>query len=128
MSKKILIVEDQEAISNILSDALKNKGYNTEIAANGEIGVERALSSHPDLILLDLLMPVMDGMTALSKIREDGWGKDVPVIILTNLSADSEDRIENMVENRPRYYLIKSDWDIDDVISKIEEEIGASQS
>lgn len=127
MSKKVLIVEDQNAIASILSDALRNKGYETDIAENGQIGVSKALEGHPDLILLDLLMPVMDGMTALSKIREDNWGKDVPVIILTNLNADKEETIDNMVTNRPRYYLIKSDWDIDDVISKIEEEINLSK-
>jgi CheY-like chemotaxis protein len=64
-------------------------------------------------------MPVMDGMTALGKIREDSWGKKVPVIILTNLSATEEKLVEAMVINKPIYYLVKSDWKLHDVVDKI---------
>jgi CheY-like chemotaxis protein len=79
-----------------------------------------ALGKHPDLILLDLIMPEMDGMTALKKIREDAWGEKVPVIILTNLSATDEQLVEDMVTHKPIYYLIKSDWNLRDVVAKIE--------
>ena len=66
-------------------------------------------------------MPVMDGMTALKKIREDAWGANVPVIILTNLSADNEQLVEDMVTHKPAYYLIKSDWKLQDIFIKIKE-------
>lgn len=66
-------------------------------------------------------MPVMDGMTALKKIREDAWGEKVPVIILTNLSATKEQLLEDMVTHKSMHYLIKSDWKLHDVVKKIEE-------
>ena len=80
-----------------------------------------ALKEHPDLILLDLIMPEMDGMTALKRIRESAWGKKAPVVILTNLSATNGQSIEDSTENMDTYYLIKSDWKLHDVVKKIEE-------
>lgn len=80
MGYKILIIEDDEDISEMLSDYLGKDGYETATAFNGEDGVEIARNSYPDLILLDVMMPVMDGYTALAKIREF---TDVPVIMLT---------------------------------------------
>lgn len=64
-------------------------------------------------------MPVMGGVSALKKIREDDWGKQVPVIILTNVGATDERIVQGMVEDRPAYYLIKSDWKIQDIVKKI---------
>ncbi len=119
--KTILIVEDEKSFRNVIVDILRFKNFSPLEAENGKEGVDIALSKHPDLILLDLLMPVMDGMTALKKIREDAWGARVPVIILTNLSATSEQLVEDMVTHKPMEYLVKSDWKIDDVIKKIEE-------
>lgn len=80
MSYKILIIEDDEDISIMLSDYLGKDGYETVTAFNGEEGVEITRNSYPDLILLDVMMPVMDGYTALAKIREF---TNVPVIMLT---------------------------------------------
>lgn len=115
----ILIVEDEPAILSVLHDTLQKNNFSTLLARNGREGLEQALSAHPDLIMLDLLMPVMDGMACLKQIRQDSWGKQVPVIILTNLSADAEDRVEDMVEQNPAFYLIKSDWKMEDVVKKI---------
>lgn len=120
--KKILIVEDEKSLREAMVDILRLKNLNPLEAKDGKEGVEMALAKHPDLILLDLLMPVMDGMTAMKKIREDvSWGAHVPIIILTNLSATSEQLVEDMVIYKPIYYLIKSDWKLHDVVNKIEE-------
>lgn len=119
--KTILIAEDEEILLGTLADNLISEKFLVIKAKNGEEAVELALSKHPDLILLDLLMPVMDGMTALKKIRADVWGANVPVIILTNLSATDEKLVEGMVMYKPMYYLVKSDFKIDDVIKKIKE-------
>jgi len=116
-----LIVEDEKSLRDAMTDALGRKGYATLDAKNGKEGVELALSKHPDLILLDLIMPEMDGMAALAKIRADAWGAHVPVIILTNVSAASEQIIDDMVTHKPLNYLIKSDWKIHDVVNKVEE-------
>jgi len=83
--------------------------------------MELALAKHPNLILLDLIMPEMDGMTALKNIRADAWGAHVPVIILTNVSATSQQLVDDMVTHKPLNYLIKSDWKLHDVIQKVEE-------
>jgi DNA-binding response OmpR family regulator len=119
--KKILVVEDDVRLRKLLTDGLQAQKFLVIEAQNGKEGVEQALEKHPDLILLDLLMPVMGGMEALKKIREDEWGTKVPVIVLTVLSATDENLVKDMVETRPVYYLVKSDWKIHDVIGKIKE-------
>lgn len=118
--KTILIVEDDDNIRDLVKIALRRTGHELLEAKNGAEGVELALGKHPDLILLDLMMPVMDGMTAFKKIREDAWGKKVKVIIMTNLSATEDKLVADMVANKPLHYLIKSDWEIPDVIKKVE--------
>ena len=119
--KKILIVDDDENIRDVLTQSLVVKKYNVLQARNGQEGLEMALKEHPDLILLDMLMPIMDGMTTLKNIRKDPWGENVPVIILTNLNATNENTVEDMVSNKPLHYLIKSNWKISEVVKKIEE-------
>ncbi len=121
MNKKILIVEDEVDLSEALGDKLNREGFQSFQAKNGEEGLALALKEHPDLILLDIVMPVMDGMTMFSELRKDAWGKNVPDILLTNLSATEEKIIKAMVENKPSYYLVKSDWKIGDVVKKINE-------
>ena len=118
--KTILVVEDERSLRDAIVDILHLKNFLTLEAKNGREGVELALAKHPDLILLDLIMPEMDGMTALKKIRTDAWGEKVPVIILTNLSATNEQLVEDMVTHKPMHYLIKSDWKLYDVVKKIE--------
>lgn len=119
--KKILVVEDEKSLRDAIIDVLRRKKYLPLEAKNGQEGVKVALANHPDLILLDLVMPQMSGMEALERIRADAWGVRVPVIILTNLSATDEQLVENVVAHKPTHYLIKSDWKIHDVVKKIEE-------
>lgn len=117
--KTVLIIEDEKNIREAIVDVLRLKNFITLEADNGKEGLELALTKHPNLILLDLLMPVMDGMTALKIIREDKWGANVPVVILTNVSATEESLVKDMVTYKPEYYLVKSDWKIHDVVDKI---------
>ena len=118
--KTILIVEDEKSLRGAIADILRLKNFNSLSAKNGKEGVELAFKNHPDLILLDLIMPEMDGMTALKKIREDTWGEKVPVIILTNLSTINGNIVDDAVAYRTTSYLIKSDWKLHDIIQKIE--------
>jgi|ERR1035437_1371181 CheY-like chemotaxis protein len=115
--KTILVIEDEKSLRGAIVDILHLKEFSSLEARNGREGVELALANHPDLILLDLIMPEMDGMTALGKIREDVWGKEAPVIILTNSSAAREHLADDAVTR----YLVKSDWKIHDIVKKIEE-------
>lgn len=123
--KVILIVEDDTPLRNALRDKLTREGFVILESKNGEEGLAVALREHPDLILLDIIMPVMDGMTMLKKLRvEDEWGKTVPVIILTNLTSDSNQRVRDVFETEPAYYLVKSDWKIEDLVAKVRERLG----
>jgi DNA-binding response OmpR family regulator len=118
--KTILVVEDEKILRSAVVDILHLKNFQVIEAKNGKEGVDLALLKHPDLILLDLIMPAMDGMSAFKKIREDGWGKKVPIIILTNLSAARDQPIDDANKNALTYYLIKSDWKLHDIVKKIE--------
>jgi len=117
--KKILVVEDDPKMIRMLIDALKKNNFETIEATNGEEGLKSALKSKPDLILLDLIMPIMDGLEMLSKLRVQDEGKNIPVIILTN-SGDF-DKIAQAVEGGICSYMVKSDFTIDSLVKRIEE-------
>ena len=119
--KKILIIEDERSLREALADILRIKNFVPLEAKNGKEGVAMAQKENPDLILLDLIMPEMDGMIALKKIRENARGKKIPVIILTNLSETNEKSTDDSVAHASTHYLIKSIWKLHDVVKKIEE-------
>jgi DNA-binding response OmpR family regulator len=119
-NKKILIVEDEESLRNILKDALEQKGFSCKSSENGKNGLEMSYSEKPDLIVLDLLMPEMDGMTMLQELRKDAWGSTAKVLILTNLSVDNHVHMKDILTTVPECYLIKSDWAITEIVNKIE--------
>jgi len=121
--KVILIVEDEKSLFNALEIKLKAAGFQTLGAGDGEECLDVAFGFHPDLILLDIVMPRMDGLTALSKLRQDEWGKGVPVIVLTNLS-NAETSIEGEKE-QVTGYLVKADWKLDDVVEKFKATLNA---
>ncbi len=122
MKKKILIVEDEKLLTDVLVEEIKGAGFDTSIAYDGKVGLEKALAEHPDLILLDIVMPVMDGMTMLNELRKDKWGADVPVVMLTNLSDSS--KVAEAAKNKTYDYLVKADWPLEEVIKKINERLG----
>lgn len=116
--KKILIVEDEAPLRKALEEKFIQKGFATITGANGDEGLRHALTDHPDIILLDNLMPIMDGMTVLKKLREDNWGKTVPVILLTNFDATDE-ILRHISHDQPSYYLIKSDVKLEEIVEKV---------
>jgi DNA-binding response OmpR family regulator len=82
---KIAIIEDDQAISQMYRFKFEAEGYSVQTAENGKIGLELIESFKPDIILLDLMMPEMTGDVMLAKVRTTPWGKDLKVIILTNM-------------------------------------------
>ena len=126
MSKRILVIEDEQLTRQALVDELASEGFEVLQATNGEEGLNTALKEHPDLVLLDIVMPKMDGISVMSKLREDSWGKDVPIIMLTVL--DSDDAIlQKIVENKPAYYLIKkNELHAEEIVAKVKEKLGVS--
>ncbi|MBI2099267.1 response regulator [Candidatus Uhrbacteria bacterium] len=119
--KKILIIEDEPAVYKALSDRLIKEGYETVIATDGAEGLQKAIKCKPDLILLDIILPVMDGMTMLKLLREQSFGKKIPVIILTNLSNGG--MTAEALEQGAFHYLVKTDWKLGDVIKKVNDEL-----
>jgi CheY-like chemotaxis protein len=119
--KTILIVDDEQSLLRALVDKFTREGFVVMGAKNGKEGLDSALANHPDIILLDLIMPVMDGTTMLANLRKDPWGKDAKVIVLTNLSEveKATQRLQGVYD-----YLIKSDWELKDVVKKVKEGLG----
>ncbi|MFH1207729.1 MAG: response regulator [Patescibacteria group bacterium] len=120
IEKTILIIEDDTVLLWALAKTLSKEGFVVHKAMNGEMGLELAIREHPDLILLDIIMPKMDGITALRKLRNDQWGKNVPVIILTNLSA--ADTAKD-IGDKSQEYLIKAEWKLADVVAKVKKKL-----
>jgi OmpR family response regulator RpaB len=121
---KILIVEDDDSLRRVLCDKFTLEGGNILEAKDGEEGLEIALREHPDIILLDIVMPKMDGLTMMKKLREtNDWGKVVPIIMLTNLGADDEKINWAIAQNEPAYYLVKSNYSISDLVDKVKERL-----
>lgn len=120
--KTILLVEDEELMLIPLAEKLVKQGFNVIKAHDGEEGVAIALKEKPDLVVLDIIMPKMDGMVAMKKIREDeDWGKDVPIIMLSNLS--DPDKISDAANYNVFDFLVKTDWKLDDVVDFIKQKL-----
>jgi two-component system alkaline phosphatase synthesis response regulator PhoP len=116
--KKVLIIEDEIAFLKLMGDQLTKDGYEVIKADDGKKGLDTALSKHPDLILLDLRLPVMDGLTVLAELRKDAWGKGAKVIVLTNLEPD-KDILDKVLVNKPALYLVKSNIKLSELKGKI---------
>lgn len=124
--KTILIVEDEIAQLNALTDQFGDEGFRVLKAQNGQEGFALALREQPDIILLDILLPMMDGMTMMRKLREkNSWGKSVPIILLTNLSADDEERMKAITRDEPAYYLVKSQYTLSEIMEKVKERLAS---
>ena len=120
MKKKILIVEDELTYMKLLCSQLTEKGFTIIQASGGKEGLKKATKGKPDLILLDIRMPGMDGMAMLDLLRKDSLGKKTKVILLTNLEPD-EKIIAGVVRDQPSYYFIKSDVRFDELLEIINE-------
>lgn len=118
--KKILLVEDDPTLSEMYQQKFQLEGFDIMAARTGGEGLQVALQNKPDLILLDILLPGMDGMTVMQRLRDDPWGKNVPIIILTNLNAD-DNILKGVMEDHPAYYLMKSTSDPSGVVEKVKE-------
>jgi len=119
--KTILIVEDEPGLLNVLTDKLSACGLSVLKAENGEEGLSLALKYRPDLILLDIVMPKMDGLTMMRRLRESVWGSSASIIVLTNL-ADNE-KVAEAMKNKVYDYLIKTDWTLVDLVKKIKKKL-----
>ncbi len=122
IAQKILIVEDDAALLFALSFKLTSKGFNVLQARNGAKGLNLAILERPDLILLDFLMPIMDGQTMMNELRtKDDWSKKVPIIFLSNIIMDKKKNEANTEENENTYYLLKVNLNMAQIVEKVNE-------
>ena len=119
--KKILLIEDEAFQSRILGDMFTNEGLDVLKSGDGEEGLKIALKEHPDLILLDIILPKMDGITVLKELRKDSWGKNIPVVILTNL-VEAEKAKEALKEG-VYDFLIKANSGLNEILEKVKERL-----
>ncbi len=114
---QILLVEDDNFLANIYKTKFEMEGFKVMVAENGELGLKEAKKKKPDLILLDILLPKMDGFTVLEHLKEDEELKDTPVILLTNLGQ--KDDVEKGLELGAADYLIKAHFKPSETVDKV---------
>ena len=90
MAKKILLVDDDPVILRLLASRLKNSGYGVVSASDGESGLKKAIAKKPDLVLLDIIMPGLNGFEVCKRLKENDKTKDIPVIMLTALAGEND--------------------------------------
>ena len=123
MPKLILVVEDSPLLRAVVSDTLLSGGFVVSEAENGKTGLEKALAEHPDLIMLDLIMPVMDGISMFKQLREDEWGAHVPVIMFSD--SDGE-KVTTWMNGEQLDFFKKDNWMMGEVIAKVKDRLGIS--
>ncbi|MBT4120783.1 MAG: response regulator [Candidatus Magasanikbacteria bacterium] len=113
----VLLVEDDTFLANIYKTKFDMEGFKVSVSENGEEGLADAKKKKPDIILLDILLPKMDGFTVLEKLKEDSGVKDIPVILLTNLGQ--KDDVSKGLEMGAVDYLIKAHFKPSEVVEKV---------
>lgn len=123
MSKKILIIEDNHDLADSLIDILSINDYQVTATMSGQEGLETAFRIHPDLIILDIRMPDMNGYQVFQKLQNDDWGKNVKVLVLT--ASESLENISKNIQLPRKYILFKPEISVkqlrDKVISRLSE-------
>ncbi len=120
--KKILFVEDEAALQKALGDFLTQNGYKVINALDGEIGLRLAKSEKPDLILLDIALPKINGLEVLRFLRKEKETENIPVIILTNTKDIA--KINEAVKLGAETYLVKTDYELEEVAQKVKKTLG----
>lgn len=112
----VLIVEDDPALSNLYDEKFKREGFGTIVAKDGKSGLEIAFQKLPDFILLDILLPKMNGLDFLVKLRQHPTAGSIPVIVLTNLAERSEQ--ERALKLGAKEYLAKAMHSPEDIVNR----------
>jgi DNA-binding response OmpR family regulator len=116
--KRVLVVEDEKPLSKVLKDNLETlTGVEVFQAYDGEEGLQKAIEIKPDLILLDIIMPKMDGVHFLQALREHKEVGETRVVILTNVSTDPT--MSKLQDLKFADYIVKSNWDINEVMERV---------
>lgn len=116
--KKILIIEDEAVMNKLLRESFKEDGFEVGYATDGERGLELIKSEKADVILLDIILPKMDGFEILKNLKENKI-KTAPIILLTNLSEVAD--IQKALDLGARTYLLKSDYQLKEIVKKVKD-------
>ncbi len=119
--KKILFVEDEESTRKALGIKLEEAGFEVLLAEEGEKGLKMAQENNPDLIISDVIMPKMHGIDMLNILKAEKWGKNIPVVILTNYAEDP--KVLEAEKNKKCTVLNKTKCKLSDVIKAVNEEL-----
>ena len=120
--KRILLVEDDEFLAELYATKLNLEGFEVSLATDGEKGLKMAKEKDPHLVLLDIVLPKMDGFEVLRQLKLDKSTKGIPIILLTNLSQ--KDEVDRGLSLGADDYLIKAHFMPSEVIKKIKQVIG----
>lgn len=120
-TKTILLVEDDEFLAELYATKLNLEGFEVLLASDGEKGLKMIKESKPDLVLLDIILPKMDGFEVLANAKQDPEASKIPVILLTNLSQ--KDEVKKGLELGAKDYLIKAHFMPSEVVKKIKQTI-----
>lgn len=115
----VVLIEDEEMLANMYETKFKNEGFDIRKALDGEAGLKLIEESAPDLILLDIIMPKLDGFSVLKRIKENAKTKSVPVILLTNLGQDED--IKKGQSLGAVGYLVKANLTPAEVVAKVKD-------
>lgn len=119
--KKIIIIEDEEVLLNLLQRRLTQEGYQVEIAKDGQEGLKKIREEKPDLILLDIIMPIMGGFEVMEELSKDKKLKKIPIVIISNSGQPVE--IDRAKELGAKDWLIKTDFEPQEVIDKVKKNL-----
>ncbi|KKP93776.1 MAG: response regulator receiver modulated diguanylate cyclase/phosphodiesterase [Parcubacteria group bacterium GW2011_GWC1_38_6] len=117
--KRILIIEDESALQKTLGEILTQEGYETISALDGGSGLDLAKAKSPDLILLDLILPKMNGFDVLTNLKKDNTTKGIPVIVLTNLEGVAE--IDRVISLGATAYLVKAQYSLEELVARVKQ-------
>jgi len=122
----VLLVDDDPLIIRMYQKKLEQDGYAVDIATNGEEALIRVMKQKPDVILLDVMMPKMNGVQTLKKLKEQEETATIPVIILTNL-GDREEDVENAKGLGALDYLVKSEIELKELSQRVKQAVETGQ-
>ncbi|HEX5164409.1 MAG TPA: response regulator [Thermomicrobiales bacterium] len=121
---RVLIVEDEKPIRELLHDFLSDEGYETLLAENGQRGVEIARAEQPDLVLMDLMLPLLDGFEAMRALKDCAGTRDIPVVVMSANSA----LLQHIGSQSLAEETIRKPFDLDEVLNVIQLRIGVGPS
>ena len=126
MAKKILFIEDDTTLQESLGQVLKGAGFEVFQAFNGEDGLKLAGEERPDVVLLDLILPKINGFDVLKELKAADGTKHIPVIVLTNL--ESPEDIQKALFSGASTYLLKASYELEDVLAKVKKALQAPEA